>query len=214
MDFCFASLVLVGTIGVALVTVQMLTWRSTQGEVCATRAEIVAFRNNVFGALRFTHGSMEVLAQMIKVSPAERSLIELPPNPLFAPLPREGAAERQRSARVTSLDRITPDMPERLDALLRWAEAIDVAEEDIPLWLRSSDHPIGLQKLAVFVQSPNVLRPDPDAAPETFDPLWVRVLADLSRTRPDATFTEIADEFNRRAALEEGAARPPSKPRK
>lgn len=230
MDFCFASLVLVAVIGVVLFVVQMLTWRSTRGEVRATRAEIVAFRNNVFGALRFTHGSMEVLAQMIKASPAERFPIELPPNPLSAPLSRATEAPwapaspsttkaaplpSVRPARVTPLDRISPDMPNRLDALIKWAEGIDSPPEEIPLWLRSSDHPLGLQKLAVFLQSPNVLSPgtDPDGAPESFDPLWVRVLANLSTTRPDATFTEIIAEYNRLVVLEDSAARPTPKPK-
>lgn len=113
---------------------------------------------------------------------------------------------------VMPLDQIALDMPDRLDALLRWVEEIEVLPEEIPLWLRISDHPLELQKLAVLMQSPKVLNPDPGVAPEPFDPRWVQVLVNLCRTKPDATFVEIADEYNR-LALEDSAAHPAPEPK-
>jgi hypothetical protein len=90
-----------------------------------------------------------------------------------------------------------PDIPERLGDLLRMVEEdIHVPLAAIPPSLRKSGQPIVVQKLAVLMQ-------DPEAKPEEFDHLWVEVVANLSKTNPDATLGEIADEFNRLAALEE-----------
>jgi hypothetical protein len=99
-----------------------------------------------------------------------------------------------------------PGIPERLRDLLRMVEEdVHVPLSSIPPSFRQTGQPIATQKLAVLMQ-------DPQAKPEEFDRLWVEVIANLSKTNQDATPGEIADEFNRLAALEETSHKTPAPP--
>ena len=90
------------------------------------------------------------------------------------------------------------EVPMRLGDLLDLVldGQIPMPVEAMPSWLRASDVPIGIQKLALLLQ--------PDAAnPDEFDPLWIPALTNVFSADPNPTLDEAAAEFNRLAALAE-----------